>query len=101
MDSKRFDVDDVARSLYVAAPRRGVLTMLLGGALGLGSLATSQAKGKGKGKGKGQRQGEGQGESGYLRENSGHLWRVELRRRRCLLRANRLRLPQEPVLQPR
>jgi hypothetical protein len=50
VDGNRFD--DVARSLHIEAPRRGVLSLVLGGALGLTGLAETAAKGKGKGKGK-------------------------------------------------
>ena len=48
VDANRFD--DVARSLHIEAPRRGALSLLLGGALGLAGLAETAAKGKGKGK---------------------------------------------------
>lgn len=55
MDDNRFDA--AARALSGAAPRRGALAALLGGALALAGLAESQAKGGGgkggKGKGKG------------------------------------------------
>ena len=51
MDGNRFDI--ATRALSANAPRRGVLGLLLGSALGLTGLAGSDGKGKGKGKGKG------------------------------------------------
>ncbi len=53
MDANRFD--DVARALHIEAPRRGALSLVVGGALGLTGLAETAAKGKGKGKGKGKK----------------------------------------------
>jgi hypothetical protein len=51
MDSSRFD--RVARTLSSVTPRRTTIGLLLGGALGIASLAGSETK-KGKGKGKGK-----------------------------------------------
>lgn len=61
MDGERFD--SVARALQSGRPRRSVVGLLLGGALGLAGLATSDAKGGkgGKGKGKGKKGKKGKG----------------------------------------
>jgi hypothetical protein len=54
VDANRFD--SVTRALQAGSPRRAALSLLLGGALGLTSLADGAAKkGKGKGKGKGKK----------------------------------------------
>lgn len=54
MDGEGFG--NVARKIQVNRPRRGVVGLLLGGALGLAGLAGSEAKGKGgNGKGKGKK----------------------------------------------
>lgn len=54
MDGNQFDT--ATRSLTANAQRRGVLGLLLGGALGLAGLAGIEAKGKGGGgKGKGKK----------------------------------------------
>jgi hypothetical protein len=52
MDGTRFDI--ATRALSGDTPRRGVVGLLLGGALGLAGLAESAGKGKGKKKGKGK-----------------------------------------------
>ena len=50
MDGTQFDT--LLRRLATARSRRGTLSLLLGGALGLTGIVETAAKGKGKGKGK-------------------------------------------------
>ena len=57
MNPSRFDT--LARSLTEVRTRRGALTALLGGALGLLGLTATAAKKKGSGKGKGKKNKNG------------------------------------------